>query len=171
MHVLRHPIVALALLCCMLGACGGDKSAASANVPASQASSASAAASPTQPAGGGGGAVDCATLKTALASMLVNWQVVIGLSNVAASGWATTPIGSLPKFGDQLATIKAGLGGDADAAAALDFMSGANDIVQRGIGGDAAAQADLATYMGADGGVNIAKQLKVSAAFQKVGCK
>jgi hypothetical protein len=77
----------------------------------------------------------------------------------------------MTKFGDQLATVKTALGSDANAAAALSFMSGANDIVARGLGGDAAAQTDLAKYMGTDVTASIGKQLPISLAYQNAGCK
>ena len=95
--------------------------------------------------------------------MTINWQVVIGLTNSPATEWAEIPIGSIAKFGDQLAVITAALGSDAEAAEALTFMSGANDIVERGMGGDAAAQADLVAYMGADIAANVGKQLPISS--------
>lgn len=103
--------------------------------------------------------------------MLVNWQVVIGLSNSDVASWATTPIGTLAQFGDQLKLLTAALGSDADAAASLKFMTGANDIVVRGVGGDASAKADLATYLGTDISANIQKQLPLSIAYNKAGCK
>jgi hypothetical protein len=166
MRLPRQPFAALVLLCCVLGACGSDKPAATATGSSiAQPSSGSGA---TQPPTGDGN-VDCAVVKANLSSLVVNWQVVIGLSNSPTSGWATTPIGSITKFGDQVAAIAGELGGDPDAASALAFMSKANDIVVRGIGGDTTAQADLATYMG-DGGANIVKQLAISTAYRNAGC-
>ena len=177
MRFTRHPLAALAITCCVLGACGSDKPAASVSssgiAPASTDSSGADATSSggdaTQPPQGGGN-VDCAAVKTNLADILVNWQLVIGLSHSPTTEWATIPLGSLPKFGDQLTAVSAGLGGDASAADALSYMSGANDIVVRGLGGDTAAQADLAAYMGTDIGANIGKQLPISIAFQNAGC-
>ena len=176
MRMLRHPLAAVAIICGVLGACGSDKPAATVGgsglAPTTLGSGGDASpsgADATQPAQAGGNA-DCDALKTPLADILVNWQLVIGLSNSPTSEWANIPLGSLPKFGDQLAAAKAGLGSDADAAAALEYMSGANDIVARGLGGDAAAQADLASYMGTDVTANVSKQLPISIAFQKAGC-
>lgn len=174
MRLLRHPIAALVLIGCVLGACGSDKPAAQLGGPIvtaapSGADATSAGGDTTQPAQGGGN-LDCAAMNTALADIFVNWQLVIGLSNSPASEWPTIPLGSLPKFGDQLATVKAGLSSDADAVASLDYMSGANDIVARGLGGDAAAQADLAAYMGTDVTASVGKQLPISLAFSKAGC-
>lgn len=171
MRLSRLPLAVLLLVSSALTACGSDaKPAASgSNATVAEASSATSGADATQPATATGN-VDCAGLKDALASMLVNWQVVIGLSNSPTSEWAQIPLGTIPKFGDQLATITAALGKDADAAAALSFMSGANDIVARGLGGDSAAQADLATYMGADISANVGKQLPISLAYSNAGC-
>ena len=174
MRLPRHPIAALVLVCCVLGACGSDKPAAQLGGPnvtaaPSGADATSAGGETTQPSQGGGN-VDCAAMKTALPDILVNWQLVIGLSNSPTSEWATIPLGSLSKFGDQLAVVKAGLSGDADAVASLSYMSGANDIVARGIGGDAAAQADLAAYMGTDVTANVGKQLPISLAYSNAGC-
>ena len=175
--MLRHPLAALAIVCSTLGACGSDKPAATATDSSvapptlgySGGDGASSGADATQPAQAGGNA-DCTALKTNLADMLVNWQLVIGLSNSPTSEWSTIPLGSLPKFGDQLAAIKAALGSDADATAALSYMSGANDIVVRGFGGDSTAQADLAAYMGTDIAANVGKQLPISIAYQNAGC-
>ncbi len=171
MRQARHLLAVLFVISGALVACGSDAnpaaSGSSATVaPASSNTSGTAA---TQPAAAGG-KVECAGLQEALASMIVNWQVVIGMSNSPTSEWAQIPLGTVPKFGDQLAAITAALGSDADAAAALSFMSGANDIVQRGLGGDTAAQADLATYMGADISASIGKQLPISIAFSNAGC-
>ena len=177
MRLFRAPLAALAILSCGLVACGSDKPAASGgNATVAQPSSGTAGlaatqagSDATQPAAAGG-KVDCAGLQDALASMIVNWQVVIGLSNSPTSEWAQVPLGTIAKFGDQLAAITAALGSDADAAAALSFMSGANDIVQRGLGGDTAAQRDLTTYMGADIAASVGKQLPISLAYSKAGC-
>jgi hypothetical protein len=172
MRLRRHSLIGFIVICSALGACGSDDKPAAvesdstiAAAPAGDTSGADA----TQPAAGGGD-VDCAALKNALASMLVNWQVVIGLTNSPASGWADIPLGTIPQFGAQLETITAALGSDAEATDALSFMSGANDIVQRGIGGDSAAQADLTTYMGTDVTANISKQIPISLAYEKLGC-
>jgi hypothetical protein len=175
--MLRLPLAALAITCSVLGACGSDKPAATVGGSSvapptlgyAGGDGASSGADATQPAQAGGNA-DCAALKANLADILVNWQLVIGLSNSPTSEWTNIPLGSLPKFGDQLAAVKAGLGSDANAAAALTYMSGANDIVVRGVGGDAAAQADLAAYMGTDIAANVGKQLPISIAYQNAGC-
>ena len=106
-------------------------------------------------------------LKTNLADIAINWQVVIGMTNSPTSEWSQIPLGSVAKFGDQLAALTAALGSDADAASALSYMSGANDIVQRGLGGDSTAQADLAAYMGTDVGANVGKQLPISIAYHE----
>ena len=135
-----------------------------------QAPSDTAGGDVTQPPAGGGN-VDCAALQTNLADIVVNWQVVIGMTNSPSSEWAQIPLGSVAKFGDQLAAVNSQLGSDAAAAEALSYMSGANDIVVRGLGGDAAAQADLKEYMGSDVGVNVGKQLPISIAYQNAGCK
>ena len=171
MRLPRHLLAVLFVISGVIVACGSDaKPAASGSgATVAQASSNTSGAAATQPPAGRGN-VDCAALKDALASMLINWQVVIGLSNTPASEWAKVPIGTISKFGDQLAAITAALGSDADAAAALSFMSGANDIVQRGLGGDTAAQADLAKYMGADISASIGKQLPISLAYSNAGC-
>jgi hypothetical protein len=178
MRQTRHSLAALVVLTCFaLGACGsgggGDDTPA-----AAAGSDATAAGAPIDTAGAAaaqqpatGGSIDCAAVKAALAKIIINWQVVIGLPNTATTQWATLPQGTLSEFGDQLATVTAALSSDADAADALQFMSGANEIVQRGLGGDAAAQADLAAYMGTDTGANFAKQSKIAVAYQHAGCK
>jgi hypothetical protein len=180
MRMTRHPFTALVIVCVALSACGSDKPAATASgSTVAQASSDTSAASPasaaaggdtTQPASGGGGNVDCAALKTNMADMAINWQVVIGLSRTPTSEWPQTPIGSITKFGDQLTAITAALSDDSDAADALSFMAGANDIVARGLGGDSTAQADLTTYLGTDITALVSKQLPISLAYSNAGC-
>ncbi len=175
MHHLRHSIAALVIACCVLASCGGDSTPSAdaggtPTVAGATGDTSGAGADATQPASSGG-AVDCAAVKDALAKIIINWQVFIGLTNTASTEWAQIPLGTIATMGDQLATVTAALGSDADAGAALAFMSGANDIVQRGLGGDAAAQADLAAYMGTDTGSNLAKQLPISVAYQNAGCK
>jgi hypothetical protein len=171
MHLPRHPLTVLVIICSALGACSSDKPAA---IPSrstlAQAPGETSGGAATQPPSGGGN-VDCAALNTNLADILINWQVVIGLSNSPTSEWAQIPLGSVSKFGDQLAAVSAALGSDHDAAAALSYMSGANDIVTRGLGGDSKAQTDLAAYMGSDIGANVGKQLPISIAYQNAGCK
>jgi hypothetical protein len=174
MFQLRHRLAAVVIACCVVAACGSDGEPAAvaggdSTVAQPLPDSSSAGAEATQPASAGGD-VDCAALKDNLSNMAINWQVVIGLRNSPSTEWAQIPLGSIAKFGDQLAVITAALGSDADAAAALAFMSGANDIVERGLGGDAAAQADLAAYMGADVAANVGKQLPIVLAYDKLGC-
>ena len=184
MRLPRRCLAAL-LAVCVLGACSSDDKPAK-TATTSGASTDSAKGSPSASTGAsssatsdaantaapaGGGDTDCAALKDSLAKILVNWQVVIGLTNSPSSEWATIPLGTIAQFGDQLAVVSAALGSDADAAAALQYMSGANDIVVRGLGGDAAAQADLKTYLGTDIAANVGKQLPLSLAYESVGCK
>jgi hypothetical protein len=158
------------MLCGALAACGSSSASKPASGTATTIAAGSGGQSTTQPPTGGGTA-DCASVKDAMASMLVNWQVVIGLANVDVSQWASTPVGTLSKFGDQLKALTAALGSDGDAAAALKYMTGANDIVTRGVGGDASAKADLAAYMGTDITKNVEQQLPIGVAYQKAGCK
>ncbi|MEO7370065.1 MAG: hypothetical protein ABIZ69_04330, partial [Ilumatobacteraceae bacterium] len=143
MRTLRHSLVVVTVVCCALGACSSDAKPAGANTPTNSGSSVAAAAN-----------LDCTALKTSAADIIINWQVVIGLSDAPTTEWPKIPIGTITQFGDQLAALTAALGNDANAAASLAFMSGANDIVKRGMGGDPAAQADLAAYMGTDLGAN-----------------
>ena len=172
-HGMRHSprIAAMVLALGVLGACGSSTSTSpgAATTVAGAPSGSTGASATSQPASGG--ASNCDALKTNMADMLVNWQVVIGLGNVAVTDWATTPVGTITKFSDQLKALTAALGSDADAAAALKFMTGADDIVVRGLGGDAQAKADLAAYLGTDIAANVQKQLPIGLAYQKAGCK
>ncbi|MCU1364560.1 MAG: hypothetical protein JWL72_4202 [Ilumatobacteraceae bacterium] len=162
----------------VLGGCSSDAPSPKTSSPAvAAADTGQASNDSTAPAGSVGGGTgsgsanpDCANLTDALAKILVNWQVVLGLVHSPTSDWASNPIGTVADFADQLATARAGLGTDAAAAAAIDFMSGANDIVVRGVGGDAKAQADLATYLGTDTAANIGKQSDISLAFVHSSC-
>ena len=169
MRLRRHPFAALIILCCALGACSSDKPAATAVSPGISQAPADSGGDATLPALDLGDA-ECAALKADLAAMIVNWQVVIGFGFTPTSQWAQSPLGSIDKFGDQLAAVTAALGSNADAAAALAFMTGANDIVVRGRGGDSTGEADLAAYMGPDVEVNVAKQLPISLAYSNAGC-
>jgi hypothetical protein len=167
MHLHRRCLAVFVAACCVLGACSDDKPATTASTSSAPATNGGA----TTLAPAVGGDADCAALKDSLANIFINWQVVIGLTNSASSEWAQIPIGTITQFGDQLSVATAGLGSDADAAASLAFMSGANDIVVRGLGGDAAAQSDLAAYLGTDTAANIGKQLPISLAYENAGCE
>ena len=177
-----RPLAVLFLACCLLGACGDDNTPAA---PATNATSAGAPSAPTTTAGAptgstatdatetttaGGTNANCAALKDTLANLTVNWQVIIGLVNIGTSEWATLPLGHLEDFGTQLAAASAALGKNLQAAGALKFMAGANEIVKRGLGGDTTAQADLATYLGPDTAASINKQLPIGLAYTQTGC-
>src|SRR4249919_3228522 len=151
MRLGHHALAGLVIgCCCIFGACSSDKPAATAVSPnISQAPADSSGAEATLPAVVLSDA-ECAALKTNVGDLVINWQVVIADSFTPTSQWAQNPLGSIDKFGDQLAAVTAALGGNADAAASLTFMSGANDIMTRGLGGDSTAQADLSAYMGPD---------------------
>jgi hypothetical protein len=108
-----------------------------------------------------------------MSHVVVNWQLVIGLSKEAnAAKWAARAksVGTVDQFATQLATLKTNMGSSADASTAIDFMSGANDIVQRGIGGDSAAPADLTKYFGTDLTALVKKQAPISDAYNALGC-
>jgi hypothetical protein len=180
MRQFRSSLAAIVIACCALGACGSDAASDDTGSSSPAVSETSAATGPadttatpdsgsdaTQPATGD---VDCAALKDNLAKITVNWQVVIGLTSQPASAWSSIPLGTLADFGDQLDAVTPALSSDAEAADALAFMSGANDIVQTGLGGEDAAQADLATYMGTDVNALVAKQVPIALAYDKVGC-
>lgn len=175
MRLTRRSLAAIVIVTCALGACGDDKPAATdsgstiARATDQSVDSESIGGDATQPPSAGG-ALDCEALKLTLATIGINWQLVIGLTNSPSTEWAQIPIGSITEFGDQLAVASVALGGDGEAAAALSFMSGANDIVVRGLGGDSTAQADLTTYMGSDVMANVSKQLPISMAYQSLGC-
>jgi len=177
MRSYRLPLAALAILSCALVACGDDKPAASDTTTASSSAAApsdtstAASGSDSTSAGAvGGGDLDCTGLKTTLANLTVNWQVVIGLVNAPTTDWDDVPLGNITDFGNELATTTAALGSNSQAAGALSYMSAANDIVTRGLGGDTTAQADLAEYLGPDASVNVNKQIPISLAFQQAGC-
>jgi hypothetical protein len=172
MRMLRRSLASFLIIGSSLGACGSDDKpnaiGSLSTIP--QAPSDSSDSDATQPVVPGGD-TDCTALTTALADLSVSWQVVIGLVNSPSSEWATIPIGHVKDFGNQLSVVSSALASDTDAAEALTFMSGANDIVVRGMGGDAAAQADLATYMGTDVMANVSKQIPIATAYQNSGCK
>ena len=168
------------------GSKGGSASTADTSVAADTQASGSDTAEPTSAtetaasaadtastaAAAENGKVDCPALKEAAGRMFVNWQVVIGLSrNPDVSSWSTTPIGTLPEFASQLKTLERGLAQTGpEAADAIAFMQGANDIVQKGVAGDAAAGTDLAAYLGTDVMKSIQKQTPIGLAMEKVGC-
>jgi hypothetical protein len=173
MRLLRRSLVPFLIIGCSLGACGSDDkptAIGSLSTIATESSDSPSGADATQPPAAGGD-VDCEALTTALADLSVSWQVVIGLVNSPSSEWAGIPLGNVKELGNKLAVVTAALGSDADAASALSFMSGANDIVVRGFGGDAAAQADLTAYLGTDVTANVSKQIPIATAYQNVGCK
>jgi len=187
MRSYRQPLAAVAIFCCLFAACGDDKPAASGSAAVASTTAASSAATTgastgaTTPAATGGtagtgapvgnGTQDCTALKTTLAGLTTNWQVIVGtLPHAPTSDWSAVPLGNIKEFGNQLEAATAALGKNSQAAGALSYMSAANDIVVRGLGGDSSAQADLATYLGPDAQVSINKQIPIALAFQNAGC-
>ena len=167
-----RPVAVLFLACFLFTACGSDDTPAATTPNGTTAAGAATTAADSTASGstGVGTNVDCAALNTSLANLTVNWQVVIGLVTIPTSGWASVPLGHLDQFGDDIAAVQAVLGGNSQAAGALQYMSTANDIVQRGLGGDAAAQTDLTTAIGTDAGVNVNKQIPIALAASQAGC-
>src|SRR4051812_33460371 len=182
MRSYRLPLAFLAMFCCVLVACGDDEPAATSGASSAGTSVAAAATtggtSATSSAsdatsGGaiGSGDLDCAALKTTLAGLSANWQVVVGtLPHTKTSDWDDLPLGNISEFGNQIDTVNAALGKNSQAAGALTYMSGANDIVVRGLGGEDAAQADLTDYLGPDANASVNKQIPIALAFQNAGC-
>jgi hypothetical protein len=166
----RLPLAAISIVCCGLVACGDDEPAASSATSA--ASSPAAATTAGTSAGAvGSGNLDCAGLKTTLAGLSANWQVVVGtLPHAPTSDWDDVPLGNISEFGNQIDTVNAALGNNSQAAGALTYMSGADDIVVRGLGGEATAQADLTDYLGPDANASVNKQIPIALAFQNAGC-
>src|SRR5206468_9831157 len=110
MRSYRLPLAALAMSCCVLVACGDDKPAASGATTAGTSSAAAAttggtsatsSASDANSAGAiGTGNLDCAALKTTLAGLSANWQVVVGtLPHAPTSDWDNVPLGTISEFG------------------------------------------------------------------------
>ncbi|HEX3089072.1 MAG TPA: hypothetical protein VHQ23_10480 [Ilumatobacteraceae bacterium] len=169
-----RPVAVLFLAAFLFAACGSDDNTSDATAAtsagAASATTAAATADSTATDGTVGTNVDCAALNKSLAGLTVNWQVVIGLVTIPTSGWSSVPLGNLDQFGDDIAAVQAVLGGNSQAAGALQYMSDANDIVQRGLGGDDAAQADLTTAIGTDAGVNVNKQIPIALAASQAGC-
>ena len=130
----RLPLAALAIVCCGLVACGDDDPAASdATPPASSpaaattggTSAASAGTDSTSAGAVGSGNLDCAGLKTTLAGLSANWQVVVGtLPHAPTSDWDDVPLGNISEFGNQIETVNAALGKNSQAAGALDVHVG-----------------------------------------------
>ena len=181
MRSYRVSFAALSILCCALVACGDDKpSSSGTTTPATAAAAGATTPAGTSAASTGGpsttgldlgsGELHCDELKVTLAGLTTNWQVVIGLVNAPTSDWDDVPLGNITEFGNQIETVDAALGKNSQAAGALDYMSGANDIVERGLGGDTTAQKDLADYLGPDASVNVNKQIPIALAFQNAGC-
>jgi len=116
---------------------------------------------------------DCEKLKPLIATMSVDWQVLVQLVNATkVSEWndRAKTIGSLPKFAETLDGLQAAFGSDKSAADSISYMRGANDIVQKGLGGDEGAIASLKTYLGTNLVDSLTKQAAIGKAFNDVGC-
>jgi hypothetical protein len=173
-------LAAAPLLVTVIVGCGSSK----ATVPAVPKVNASNAASPTsRPAANtttgkasasqSSGSADCAALKQAVGGLIVNWQLVAQFPNepdVSKWGERVKLIGTLPEFARQLDTIAAQLGGNADAGKAIEYMKGANDIVQKGLAGDATAPQQLTQYLGTDLTATLMKQAPISVAMSAAKC-
>ena len=167
-------LAATVLAATVFAGCGsnGKDAAADNSVTASDSSASdqgaddsAAAATPAA------GKIGCPALKETIVAMFVNWQLVIGLARTPdVKLWANLPIGTLPEFASQLDTLYRQLGSYDRALESIDFMKGANDIVQKGLGGDSAAPGELATYVGTDVVKAISKQNSIAEAGSKVGC-
>lgn len=164
--MIRHGVAALVVALGLLTACSSDsKGSSSGGTKAPVASD-----SPAVPPGGVSGTPDCAAVKDALARVVVNAQVLAQLPNIPSVADWPTSIGTMPEFGAQLEQLAAALGNDADAAAAIAFYQGANEIAQRGYGGDETAVADLSAYLGSDLAAVLAKQVPIGTAVATLGC-
>jgi hypothetical protein len=173
--------MAAPLLVMVIVGCGSSKSTtpAAPKVSAGNASPTSSrpATSPTTTAkassGKSSGSVDCAAVKSAVAGLIVNWQLVAQLPKEAdVSKWPERVklIGTLPEFGKQLDTLQAQLGSNADAKQAIEFMQAANAIVEKGLGGDATAPQQLAQYLGDDLTKTLTKQVPIGLAMSAAKC-
>ena len=157
-------------LACALAGCGSDDGADQSSTTAAAKGvddvAEDAGASDDAPA-------DCAALTDATGKMYVNWQLVAQLGRQAdLSLWPTDEsiVGTLPEFADQLDTIEAQIGAGASVAKEIEFMRGANAIVQQGIGGDSTAPAALADYLGDDMVATLARKTAILQASADAGC-
>jgi len=167
--MIRHGVAAVVVAIGLLSACSSDSKNSSAGTKAPIASD-----SPAVPSTGGDGVVrgtpDCAAVKDAYAKLIVNTQILVQLPNTADVAAWPTDIGTMSEFGAQLEQLAAAVGSNADAAAAVAFYQGANDIAERGYGGDNTAVADLAAYLGTDLTAVISKQVPIGVALSTLGC-
>jgi len=164
--MIRHGVAAVVAAIGLLTACSSDSKGSSAG----DTKAPIASDSPAVPPGGVSGTPDCAALKDAYARVVVNTQILAQLPNTADVAQWPTDIGTMSEFGAQLEQLAAAVGSNADAAAAVAFYQGANDIAQRGYGGDASAVADLAAYLGSDLTAVISQQVPIATALSTVGC-
>jgi len=172
--------MAAPLLVAVVVGCGSSKSTTPA---APKVSSGNASPSSSRPvtspttakasSGKSSGSVDCAAVKSAVAGLIVNWQLVAQLpkeSDVSQWPERVKLIGTLPEFGKQLDTLQAQLGSNADAKQAIEFMQAANAIVEKGLGGDATAPQQLAQYLGDDLTKTLTKQVPIGLAMSAAKC-
>jgi len=172
--------MAAPLLVAVVVGCGSSKSTtpAAPKVSSGNASPSSSrpVTSPTTakaPSGKSSGSVDCAAVKSAVAGLIVNWQLVAQLpkeSDVSQWPERVKLIGTLPEFGKQLDTLQAQLGSNADAKQAIEFMQAANAIVEKGLSGDATAPQQLAQYLGDDLTKTLTKQVPIGLAMSAAKC-
>lgn len=116
---------------------------------------------------------ECEGLRKTIATMSVNWQVLVQLVNATkVSEWneRAKVIGSLPNFAENLDALQAAFGGSTGAADSVTYMRGANDIVQKGLGGDESAIASLKSYLGTNLVESLTKQAPIGQAFSDTGC-
>jgi hypothetical protein len=121
--------------------------------------------------GGGSGEVDCAALREPLTTLSITWQVVLGLTNSEVAEWSSVPIGDLPGFGADIEAVRPLASVSDEAAASLDYMAGADAIIERGLQGDASAKSDLAAYLGTDVTAGVMRFAGIGMAFTDAGCE
>ena len=174
-------IGSIVLLACTVVACGSDDdTTASGDSSSGGVVTTAAAKSTTAPDADSGDAkkaassdVDCPAAKDALTKLIVNWQLVVQLPKTDdVAEWSSTAssIGTLSDFGDQLDTLAAAFGDDSGASAAIDYMQGANAIVEKGMGGDTTAPAELGTYLGDDLATALGKKTPLLMASDSLDC-
>ncbi len=167
-------IGSIVLLATTAVACGGDDNTTAAD-PASddRVTTTAAPAGDDTVAQATPSDADCPAAKDALSKLTVNWQLVVQLprtTDVAEWPRLTSTVGTVAEFGDQLDTLAAAFASDADAADAVAYMQGANDIVEQGLGGDTTAPAELATYLGDDLATALGKKTPLLMAGNSLTC-
>jgi hypothetical protein len=113
----------------------------------------------------------CTPLRSAMASLNVNWQLASQLRDKAdVAEWSNLPIGTLDKMGEQVAVLRTLEPYGAEVKPTLDLVQSAGDIIVKGRNGDTAAPAALKDLLPGELTSVLLKMAPLGQSLSDAGC-